>query len=81
MKKIYIYILMLASMVVAGAAMVSCNKEETITGEFSMTVKATKGGGNAKALDLDGHTLNAIWAVGERVTVHNDTRDGEKAGR
>lgn len=80
MKKIYIYILMLASMVVAGAAMVSCNKEETITGEFSMTVKATKGGGNAKALDLDGHTLNAIWAVGERVTVHNDTRDADLEG-
>jgi len=70
MKKIYIYMMMIAAMVVAGAAMTSCQKEEAITGRFSMTVKATKGGGNAKALSLDGSTLNATWAVGDEVRVY-----------
>ena len=70
MKKIYIQLMMLVAMVVAGAAITSCQKEEAITGRFSMTVKATKGGGNAKALSLDGSTLNATWAVGDEVKVY-----------
>ena len=74
MKKIYIHIMMLAAMVVAGAAMTSCQKEEAATGKFSMTVNATKGGGNAKALSEDDHTINATWTVGERVTVYNITK-------
>ncbi len=80
MKKIYIYMMMIAAMVVAGAAMTSCQKEEAITGKFNMTVKATKGGGNTKALSLDGSTLNATWTVGERVTVHNDTKNADIEG-
>lgn len=80
MKKIYIYMMMIAAMVVAGAAMTSCQKEEAITGKFNMTVKATKGGGNTKALSLDDSTLNATWTVGERVTVHNDTKNADLEG-
>lgn len=72
MKKIYIHLMMLAAMVVAGATMVSCSKDETITGKFNMTVKASKGGGNAKVLSLGGTTLSATWAVGEQVKVYKE---------
>ena len=80
MKKIYIQLMMLAAMVVAGVAMTSCQKEEAVTGKFTMSVKATKGDGNTKALSLDGSTLNATWAEGERVTVHNDTKNADLEG-
>ncbi len=69
MKKIYIHIIMLTAMVVAGAAMTSCQKEEVATGKFTMTVNATKGGGNVKQLTLNGSTLTASWATTENVYV------------
>ena len=73
MKKYLYNIVMLAAMAVAGAAFVSCEKENTpVSGQFTMTVEASMpSGGNAKALSLDGHTLHATWAVGEEVTVYN----------
>ena len=70
MKKIYIHLMMLAAMVVAGATMVSCSKEEVATGKFKMSINATMAGGNSKALSIDGTTLNATWAKGEQVTVY-----------
>lgn len=70
MKKIYIHLMMLAAMVVAGASMTSCNKEEVATGKFKMSINATKGGDNSKQLNLEGTTLNATWAEGEEVTVY-----------
>ncbi len=70
MKKIYIHMMMLAAMVVAGAAMTSCQKEEVATGKFKMSINATMAGGNSKALSIEGTTLNATWAEGEQVTVY-----------
>lgn len=72
MKKIYIHMMMLAAMVVAGATMVSCSKEEIATGKFKMSINATKGGDSSKQLNLEGTTLNATWAEGEQVRVYKE---------
>ena len=43
---------------------------------YTLSVSATKGGDDetTKALSLDGKTLNASWAEGEKVTVYNKTK-------
>ena len=77
MKNRYYYIRLVAVLLLAGATFVSCNKEETITGTFTMTVNATKGDSHTKALSPDesnnGRPL-ATWKAGEKVTVYNLTK-------
>ena len=77
MKNRYYLIRLVAFLLLAGATFVSCNKEETITGTFTMTVNATKGDSHTKALSPDesnnGRPL-ATWKAGEKVTVYNLTK-------
>lgn len=84
MKKILNKICMWATLFVVAATALSCEKEDATTPEaktFTMTVNATKGGRNAmKQLTLDGHTLNATWAVGDSVTVYNVTKGAALTG-
>ena len=71
----------MATLLIAGTAFVSCNKEiEPVAGTFTMTVKAAKGDNATKALSLDGTTLTASWAQGESVTVYNVTRNADLEG-
>lgn len=74
MKNIYYYIRLVSVLLLAGATFVSCNKEKTISGTFTMTVNATKGDSHAKNLSPDetGKPV-ATWAQGEEVTVFNVT--------
>lgn len=40
---------------------------------YSVRIDASKGA-DSKALTLEGNTLNATWAIGEAVTVYNETK-------
>lgn len=84
MKRYSSIICTLTALLMAGAAFVSCSKdEETVVTDqtYTMTVNATKGGDKAtKDLSLDGTTLNATWAQGERVTVYNESRAANLGG-
>lgn len=40
---------------------------------YSVSIDASKGA-DSKALTLEGNTLNATWAIGEAVTVYNETK-------
>lgn len=72
--------------------MTACSSEDiivdsTLTGEqtFTMTISASKSSdAMTRALALDQsstpNTLSATWAAGERVTVHNDTRNADLGG-
>ena len=72
--------------------MTACSSEDiivdsTLTGEqtFTMTISASKSSdAMTRALTLDQfstpNTLSATWAAGERVTVHNDTRNADLGG-
>lgn len=46
---------------------------------YSMIVNASKAG-DTRALNLDGKTLSASWAVGEEVSVYNITRSADITG-
>lgn len=75
MKK---YLIFIACVVLA-----ACTKEEAsdlllADGQYSMTVKASKI--ETKALELVSSTINATWAEGDKVYVHNDTRNAELEG-
>ena len=86
------------------AAITACSPDEPAQSDasntFTLTVQASKGGGEDEALNraiasngndsvannikrilsLDGHTLNAMWAAGEKVTVYNVTKDADLTG-
>lgn len=74
------------------ASMTSCNQDEpqkpAESQSYTMTIQATKGSENDSAangsimrvLSLDGSTLTASWAKGERVTVYNVTKTAEMEG-
>ena len=82
--------LSMAALLMAGAAFTACtsdelNPEPQQTDEpktYTMTIEATKGGDEAstRALSLEGKTLNATWAEGEEVKVHNDTKNADLEG-
>lgn len=84
MKKYMKSIRTWAVLLMAGAAFVSCTKDEepaTAGKTFTLTVNASKGGDNAtKHLDLDGTTLTATWAEGEAVTVYNVSKSADLTG-
>ncbi len=63
---------MLATLLVAGMAFVSCEKENgPVEGTFTMSVNAVKGGSNAsKALTVDGDAINATWTKDDVVKVY-----------
>lgn len=84
-------ILSLAALLIVSATFVACTNDDNIidepqqpaaTGTYTMTVNAQKGGDDAttRALALDGKTLNASWAVGEEVTVYNNTKKAQLDG-
>ena len=74
------------------AAMTSCNQDEpqkpAESQSYTMTIQATKGteaesdadGSVKRVLSLGDHTLTASWAVGEKVTVHNNTTGADLEG-
>lgn len=90
MKKIY-SIFMAAALLVAGVAMTGCQKDNNDPEQkaeaktYKMSIKASMGAedkanGPRKALGLDGNTLNATWAIGEKVTVYNETKGAALEG-
>lgn len=74
----------MATLLLAGVStIVSCTKddEQPVEGKtYHMTVTASKGGDNAKALTVDGTTISATWAAGETVTVYNVTKGADLTG-
>ncbi len=72
MKKYINRFFMLATLLVAGMAFVSCEKENgPVEGTFTMSVNAVKGGSNAsKALTGDGDAINATWTADDVVKVY-----------
>ena len=83
-------ILSMAALLMAVAAFTACSSDDNITGEqpaalsqqtYTMTIEASKGGpATNRALSLDGKTLKATWAAGEKVTVYNVTRSAALGG-
>ncbi len=85
--------LSLAALLMAGASMTftACSDDDNIIVErpvdltkpevYTMTVEATKGDdATTRALSLDGNILSATWAIGEEVTVYNETKKEELTG-
>ena len=90
MKKIY-SIFMAVALFVAGVTMTGCQKDnndpepKAETKTYKMSIKASMGAddqanGPRKVLGLDGNTLNATWAAGEKVTVYNETKGAALGG-
>ena len=76
MKKNLKSILMLAALLMAGAATTSCSNDEEVNEPavktYHMSINVTKGSDAlTRALSLDGTTLNASWATGEKVYVYS----------
>lgn len=76
MKKNLKSILMLAALLMAGAATTSCSNDEEVNEPavktYHMSINVTKGSDAlTRALSLDGTTLNASWATGDKVYVFN----------
>jgi len=74
MKKVYFSMLFMAGLTLAACSSDDSNTEP-VRRTYTMTIDATKGANeaavraNTRALTLDGSTLNATWAVGEKVYV------------
>lgn len=83
---------MTVALLVAGVTMTGCKdnndpQEPAKVQTYKMSINASKGvddnnqaNGPRKVLGLDGNTLNASWAAGERVTVYNVTKDADLGG-
>ena len=83
MKRTNTFSIMAALLLAGISTIVSCTKddEQPVEGKtYHMTVTASKGGDNAKALTVDGNTISATWAVGETVTVYNVTKGAALTG-
>ena len=75
----------LAALLLAGFAYISCidpvvEEPSTGNGTFTMTVTATKDAPTKALAENNDHTLTATWAVGEQVTVYNDSRKEPLSG-
>ncbi len=83
MKRTNTFSIMAALLLAGISTIVSCTKddEQPVEGKtYHMTVTASKGGDNTKALTVDGNTISATWAVGETVTVYNVTKRAALTG-
>lgn len=84
MKKMISSMKTLVALLMVGATVTSCSSDDTIADQpvqqpagpqvYTMTVEATKGGDETRALNLDGNKLNATWTAGDEVEVW--TEDG-----
>ena len=91
MRKVF-SIFMTVALLVAGVTMTGCKdnndpQEPAKVQTYKMSISASKGAddnnqanGPKKVLGLDGNTLNASWAAGERVTVYNATKGADLGG-
>lgn len=73
----------LTALMTVGLMFVSCSKEKEqvlVNKTFTMTVNASKGDHATKDLSLDGTTLTATWKTGEKVYVHNNTKNADLDG-
>ena len=83
MKRTNTFFIMAALLLAGISTIVSCTKddEQPVEGKtYHMTVTASKGGDNAKALTVEGTTISATWAEGETVTVYNVTKGAALTG-
>lgn len=85
MKRTNTFSIMAALLLAGVSTIVSCTKddEQPVEGKtYHMTVTASKGGDNAKDLDLtdEGTTISATWAEGETVKVYNVTKGADLNG-
>ena len=93
MRKSFYSVCMTCTLITAGVVMSGCNKNDQNNPQepakvqtYKMSIQASKGdnghqtNGAKKVLSLDGATLNATWAVGEKVTVYNETKDAALDG-
>ena len=82
---------MAVTLLTASTVLTGCKKDQnspdqpTNAATYRMCVTASKGAdtplnGPRKVLSLDGTTLNAAWAAGERVSVYNATKGAELGG-
>jgi len=76
MKTMKKQMMTLAAVLMAGAAVTSCSSDNEMDSlkapaakTYTMTVSATKGGDETRALNLDGNKLNTTWATTEHVYV------------
>lgn len=73
----------LTALMTVGLMFISCSKENEqvlVDKTFTMTVNASKGDHATKDLSLDGTTLTATWKTGEKVYVHNNTKNADLDG-
>ena len=77
LKKFMTNIKTLAALLMAGAAFTACSSDDDIideqpvnpAGKYTMTVNASKGGAETRALELDSKTLKVKWASTDQVSV------------
>lgn len=83
MRKHISIIRTLTALMTVGLMFISCSKENEqvlVDKTFTMTVNASKGDHATKDLSLDGTTLTATWKTGEKVYVHNNTKNADLDG-
>ena len=93
MRKTFYSLCMTCILLITGIVMSGCNKNDQNNPQepakvqtYKMSIQASKGNngnqtdGPKKVLVLDGTTLNATWAAGERVTVYNETKSATLDG-
>lgn len=77
MKKYFSNIVILASLLTAGAAMTACSDDQTLEEQnevktYQVTVSAAKAGdAQTRALGFDGTSLNATWTAGDVIYAYN----------
>lgn len=86
MKKYFSNIMILASLLTAGAALTACSDDQTLEEQnevktYQVTVSAAKAGdAQTRALGFDGTSLNATWTAGDVIYAYNITQDKAFSG-
>ena len=84
--KQYLYTIRIGVILLITTIFTACSNEDTATDNpfvantYSLTINASKGEDDTRALSLDGTKLNATWTVDEAVTVYNNTKSAELSG-
>lgn len=84
--KQYLYTIRIGVILLITTIFTACSNEDTATDNpfvantYSLTINASKGEDDTRALSLDGTKLNATWTVDEAVTVYNKTKSAELSG-